>query len=62
MQMRGWLLLDTAWVGWPFLMAMENFPETISVAIFVTAQMPGPTHNISTLNQEVLSTFFFFLL
>nr|CAN67986.1 hypothetical protein VITISV_010770 [Vitis vinifera] len=34
--------------------AMEKFPEKVSVAVFVTASMPGPTLNISTLNQESL--------
>lgn len=33
--------------------AMEIFPHKISVAVFVTALMPGPALNISTLNQEV---------
>ncbi|XP_048336715.1 methyl jasmonate esterase 1-like isoform X1 [Ziziphus jujuba] len=32
--------------------AMEIFPHKISVAVFVTALMPGPALNISTLNQE----------
>ncbi|KAF5751146.1 methylesterase 10-like [Tripterygium wilfordii] len=32
--------------------AMERFPHKISVAVFVTALMPGPSLNISTLNQE----------
>ncbi|CAK9186917.1 unnamed protein product [Ilex paraguariensis] len=32
--------------------AMERFPEKIFVAVFVSALMPGPTLNISTLNQE----------
>ena len=41
--------------------AMENFPEKISVAVFVTASMPGPTLNISTL-AEVLDTYCYFLL
>ncbi|XP_052191761.1 methyl jasmonate esterase 1-like [Diospyros lotus] len=35
-------------------MAMENFPHKISLAVFVTAMMPGPTLNISTLLQESL--------
>ena len=42
--------------------AMEYFPSKISVAVFVTALMPGPTLNISTLNQmvfTVLMHFFF---
>ncbi|KAB2635762.1 esterase PIR7B-like [Pyrus ussuriensis x Pyrus communis] len=32
--------------------AMERFPNKISVAIFVTASMPGPAFNISSLNKE----------
>ncbi|EOX98164.1 hypothetical protein QUC31_015323 [Theobroma cacao] len=32
--------------------AMERFPEKISVAVFLTALMPGPTLNISTLSQR----------
>ncbi|TKY59133.1 Salicylic acid-binding protein 2 [Spatholobus suberectus] len=32
--------------------AMEHFPHNISVAVFVSALMPGPTLNITTLNQE----------
>ncbi|XVF45200.1 hypothetical protein PTKIN_Ptkin02bG0185800 [Pterospermum kingtungense] len=35
--------------------AMERFPEKISVAVFVTALMPGPTFNISTLSQRALN-------
>ncbi|XP_041015822.1 salicylic acid-binding protein 2-like [Juglans microcarpa x Juglans regia] len=35
--------------------AMESFPSRISVAVFLTALMPGPTLNISTLNQESFS-------
>ncbi|KAG5557234.1 hypothetical protein RHGRI_007485 [Rhododendron griersonianum] len=33
---------------------MENFPERFSVAVFVTALMPGPSLNLSTLFQESL--------
>ncbi|KAI8563601.1 hypothetical protein RHMOL_Rhmol03G0122000 [Rhododendron molle] len=33
---------------------MENFPERFSVAVFVTALMPGPSLNIPTLFQESL--------
>lgn len=33
--------------------AMQHFPEKILVSVFVTAQMPGPALNISTLSQEV---------
>lgn len=32
---------------------METFPKKISAAVFVTAVMPGPTLNISTLIKEV---------
>ncbi|CAN6685789.1 unnamed protein product [Malus baccata var. baccata] len=32
--------------------AMERFPGKISVAVFVTALMPGPALNISSLNKE----------
>ncbi|OMP01571.1 Isopenicillin N synthase [Corchorus olitorius] len=34
--------------------AMERFPHKISVAVFVTALMPGPTLNISTLTERAL--------
>jgi alpha-beta hydrolase superfamily lysophospholipase len=34
--------------------AMERFPSKISVAVFVTASMPGPNLTISTIQQEVL--------
>ncbi|KAM7470212.1 hypothetical protein LguiA_008395 [Lonicera macranthoides] len=38
--------------------SMELFPQKIKVAVFVTAFMPGPNYNISTLNQDdwVLAT------
>lgn len=48
--------------GLPISQAMEYFPTKISVAVFLTALMPGPALNISTLNQEVLPSSFFFLL
>ncbi|KAK8658506.1 hypothetical protein V6N13_036710 [Hibiscus sabdariffa] len=35
--------------------AMEMFPEKISVAVFVTATMPGPSLNVSLLLQKALS-------
>ncbi|KAJ9135598.1 hypothetical protein P3X46_032764 [Hevea brasiliensis] len=35
--------------------AMERFPDKISVAVFVTALMPGPSLDISTLTNESLS-------
>ncbi|MCD9560452.1 hypothetical protein HAX54_019134 [Datura stramonium] len=34
--------------GFGISKAMESFPEKISVAVFVTALMPGPTLNAST--------------
>ncbi|KAB2051001.1 hypothetical protein ES319_A12G025500v1 [Gossypium barbadense] len=34
--------------------AMEMFPEKISVAVFVTASMPGPILNVSILIQKAL--------
>ncbi|POO03050.1 Methyl esterase [Trema orientale] len=34
--------------------AMENFASRISVAVFVTALMPGPSLNVSTLYRESL--------
>lgn len=33
---------------------MEKFPERITLAVFVSALMPGPELNVSTLNQESL--------
>ncbi|CAK9150813.1 unnamed protein product [Ilex paraguariensis] len=38
--------------GWALSRAMERFPEKISVAVFISALTPGPTLNISTLEQE----------
>ncbi|XP_025625281.1 methyl jasmonate esterase 1-like [Arachis hypogaea] len=35
--------------------AMEHFPHKISVAVFVTAFMPGPTLNVSVVYQMALS-------
>ncbi|KAM7474451.1 hypothetical protein LguiB_021694 [Lonicera macranthoides] len=32
--------------------SMELFPQKIKVAVFVTAFMPGPNYNISTLNRD----------
>ncbi|CAK9153122.1 unnamed protein product [Ilex paraguariensis] len=43
--------------GWALSRAMERFSEKISVAIFVTAGTPGPTLNISTLEQEWIKRF-----
>ena len=42
--------------------AMEYFPSKIYVAVFVTALMPRPTPNISTLNQMVFTALIHFVL
>ncbi|KAA8536157.1 hypothetical protein F0562_028635 [Nyssa sinensis] len=49
------ILVGHSFGGLAISQAMETFPEKISVAVFVTALMPGPTLNISTLNQKALS-------
>ncbi|PHT41975.1 hypothetical protein CQW23_20829 [Capsicum baccatum] len=36
--------------------AMETFPEKISVAIFVTALMPGPNLNVTTIYTEFVNS------
>ncbi|GMP38170.1 hypothetical protein CsSME_00009519 [Camellia sinensis var. sinensis] len=46
------VLVGHSFGGLAVCQAMENFPEKISVAVFVTAMMPGPCLNISTLFQE----------
>ncbi|PIA52368.1 hypothetical protein AQUCO_01000319v1 [Aquilegia coerulea] len=38
--------------GFGISMTMENFPEKISVAVFVTASMPGTTFSYSTIHQQ----------
>lgn len=38
--------------GFALSQTMERLPSKISVAVFLTAFMPGPSLNISTLNQE----------
>ncbi|XP_059314094.1 methyl jasmonate esterase 1-like [Lycium ferocissimum] len=38
--------------GFAISKAMESFSEKISVAIFVTALMPGPTHDAATIFNE----------
>ncbi|CAL5377285.1 unnamed protein product [Camellia sinensis] len=46
------VLVGHSFGGFAVCQAMENFPEKIYVAVFVTAMMPGPSFNISTLFQE----------
>ncbi|CAN4107633.1 unnamed protein product [Withania somnifera] len=41
--------------GFAISKAMESFPEKISVAVFVTALMPGPTLNATTIFTEMTS-------
>ena len=60
------ILVSHSLGGMAISQAMEYFPSKISVAIFVTL-MPGPTLNISTLNQIVFTvlmhfSFSFFIL
>ena len=53
------ILVGHSFGGYAISQAMENFPSKISVAVFATAVMPGPTLNYSTLNQMVLLATFF---
>lgn len=42
--------------GLAISLAMEKFSDKVSVAVFLTASMPGLTLNVSTLTQQVLQT------
>lgn len=42
-------LVSHSFGGFTISKAMESFPEKISVAVFVTAFMPGPTLNATTI-------------
>lgn len=48
------ILVGHSFGGLAISQAMEVYPEKIAVAIFVTALMPGPHFNVSTLNKESL--------
>ncbi|XP_055814773.1 methyl jasmonate esterase 1-like [Solanum dulcamara] len=43
------ILVGHSYGGLAISKAMESFPEKISVAVFVTAHMPGPTLNVTSL-------------
>jgi len=45
--------------GIPLSVAMEKFPNKISVAVFVTALVLSENLNFTSFNQEVLSFVFF---
>ncbi|KAJ8530118.1 hypothetical protein K7X08_036953 [Anisodus acutangulus] len=49
------VLVSHSFGGFAISKAMESFPENISVAVFVTALMPGPTLNATTSVTGVLS-------
>ncbi|TMW85432.1 hypothetical protein EJD97_023164 [Solanum chilense] len=49
------ILVGHSFGGWAISNAMERFPEKISVAVFVTALMPGPTLNATTLLTKLQS-------
>ena len=53
------ILVGHSYGGYAISQAMEYFPGKISVVVFATAYMPGPTLNYSTLNQMVLLATFF---
>ncbi|XP_049415386.1 methyl jasmonate esterase 1-like isoform X2 [Solanum stenotomum] len=42
------VLVGHSFAGLGISKAMENFPENISVAVFIAALMPGPTFNVTT--------------
>ncbi|XP_027163745.1 probable esterase PIR7A [Coffea eugenioides] len=46
------ILVGHSFGGLAISQAMEIFPEKITVAVFITALMPGPELKISILNQE----------
>ena len=56
------ILVSHNFGGLAISQAMEYFPSKIYVAIFVTALMPRPTPNISTLNQMVFTALIHFVL
>ncbi|KAJ8766634.1 hypothetical protein K2173_001154 [Erythroxylum novogranatense] len=47
------ILVGHSYGGLAISQAMEYFPDKVSVAVFISALMPGPALNISTINQEI---------
>uniref|UniRef100_M1CFI8 Methylketone synthase Ib n=1 Tax=Solanum tuberosum TaxID=4113 RepID=M1CFI8_SOLTU len=52
------VLVGHSFAGLGISKAMENFPENISVAVFIAALMPGPTFNVTTVYTKVLHSFY----
>ncbi|KAI4376008.1 hypothetical protein MLD38_013809 [Melastoma candidum] len=50
------ILVGHSYGGFGLTYSMELFPEKIAAAVFVTAIMPGPTLNASTVNQKALAS------
>ncbi|KAM7474934.1 hypothetical protein LguiB_022177 [Lonicera macranthoides] len=50
------VLVGQSFAGFAISQSTEFFPEKISVAVFVTAVMPGPSYNVTTLNQNRILT------
>lgn len=50
------ILVGHSFGGIPLSLAMESFPEKVSLAVFVSAYMPNCTDPPGTLIQEVVST------
>uniref|UniRef100_K4B397 AB hydrolase-1 domain-containing protein n=1 Tax=Solanum lycopersicum TaxID=4081 RepID=K4B397_SOLLC len=50
------VLVGHSFGGLAISKAMETFPEKISVAVFVTAHMPGPNINVATIYTELFKS------
>ncbi|XP_015085009.1 salicylic acid-binding protein 2-like [Solanum pennellii] len=50
------VLVGYSYGGLAISKAMETFPEKISVAVFVTAHMPGPNINVATIYTELFKS------
>ncbi|KAK1363854.1 Polyneuridine-aldehyde esterase [Heracleum sosnowskyi] len=51
------ILVGHSYGGYGLSLAMETFPEKISVAVFVTALMPGPDLTYLTISHEINKVF-----